>query len=659
MEVQGQSIDNNGVHGAIDRLCEAVERAEGRGFGSDTPAGFERIGYAASTVCGGRGAIVAISDPDGTLSIGGHAVSDELVRALGYGVAAASLEQLPAPSIEDVSADPDIGGTLLACMLENAGVHAIETIELECRRRNWRGRIVCLLDRKGRLDAGLRRLMRLIFNCILESLGQVQLSGELRRSESRLRAVLEGASDAILILDGENRVESGNTAAAAVFGVARGELRGIAMQELLVGTSEDPDAFAEEPALLRFLMLASDSLRECVGRRRDGCYLNLEVAIGGIAGEPGRTCIIRDTTLRKAVEDRVREADRLASIGTLAAGLGHDMNNMLFPIRAHVNGLEARAMSGNPAAVEQHFMQIRESLAYLQHLADSLHALALDPDGDGDGRTQTDLSAWWRRSGPLLSKSLHRRGQIECAISDDLPAVVVPPHALTRAVLNLLVNAVESMPCDREAALNRVAIRASVAKQGGAVLLEVADNGGGMSDSVRRRAFDMFFTTKPRGIGTGLGLQLVRRVVERAGGTIDIRSRVGMGTAVRLALPMAKAEDQREPLVAGLRIADGRVASIVRHLLDSNNARIDGVIELDEVDILVTDAERADLAAARRWMRVHPPERLVVLGRPARTDAAELEQLGVIIVPDVSDLESIERGIVAAIQNSEGAEFDE
>jgi hypothetical protein len=148
-------------------------------------------------------------------------------------------------------------------------------------------------------------------------------------------------------------------------------------------------------------------------------------------------------------------------------------------------------------------------------------------------------------------------------------------------------------------------------------------------------------------------------VVERAGGTIEIRSRVGLGTTVRLALPVARTDNKPSPLVAGLRIADGRVASIVRHILESNGSVIDGEIELDEVDILVTDANRADLAAARRWMRVHPPARLVVLGQPPRLEAAEFEQLGVTLIPDVNDFASIERGLVAAISNSEGAALDD
>lgn len=659
MEFDGDSINEPELGGAIDQLCEAVEGADGRGAELDRSADFERLARIAATAFGGAGSIVAVSGPDGGMRIESHGVSDQLVKALGFGDPNGSLEHLPAPSIDDVVTDSGINGTFLSCMLENAGVHAIETIDVECPHRAWQGRIVCLLARKGRLHASIRRLVRLLCSRTLEILDQVHISGEARRSESRLRAVLEGASDAILILDGENRVESGNGAAAAIFGFTQDELRGVALQELLAGTGDDPAAFANEPALLHFLLQASDSLRECVGRRKDGCTMTLDVAVGEIAGEPGRTCIIRDITLRKASEDRMREADRLASIGTLAAGLGHDMNNMLFPIRAHVNGLEARSIAGDAGAVEQHFLQIRESVAYLQHLADSLHALALDPDGDGDGFADTDLPSWWRRSGPLLSKSLHRRGQIECAIADGLPAVAVPPHALTRAILNLLVNAVEAMPQGRETSLNRVIIRASLIQQGGAVLLEVADNGGGMSDSVRRRAFDMFFTTKSRGLGTGLGLQLVRRVVERAGGTIEIRSRVGLGTTVRLALPVARTDNKPLPLVAGLRIADGRVASIVRHILESNGSVIDGEIELDEVDILVTDANRADLAAARRWMRVHPPARLVVLGQPPRLEAAEFEQLGVTLIPDVNDFASIERGLVAAISNSEGAALDD
>ena len=240
---------------------------------------------------------------------------------------------------------------------------------------------------------------------------------------------------------------------------------------------------------------------------------------------------------------QLRMADRMASIGTLAAGLGHDMNNVLLPVRARLNALKAAGESGKfPAAELKHVEEIRRSIAYLQQLADGLHYLALDPDDSGlsHGEHSTDLRRWWSQAGPLLAKAVPAHVRVSCLIPEGLPRIAIAAHALTQAVLNLVVNAGEAIARSplRKRRQGLVRVWAERCRNGeGWLRLAVSDNGPGMTEEASRRAFEMFFTTKPRGLGTGLGLPLVRKVIERAGGTVSIVSEAGKGTTVVARVP--------------------------------------------------------------------------------------------------------------------------
>ena len=118
--------------------------------------------------------------------------------------------------------------------------------------------------------------------------------------------------------------------------------------------------------------------REVQARRKDGTVFPVDLAVSEV--EPARlfTGIIRDISDRKLAEARLRESDRMASIGALAAGLGHDMNNVLLPVRAHLNALKAAA--DGRSTDREHLERIQRGVAYLQQLADGLHFLAMDPD---------------------------------------------------------------------------------------------------------------------------------------------------------------------------------------------------------------------------------------------------------------------------------------
>jgi hypothetical protein len=177
-------------------------------------------------------------------------------------------------------------------------------------------------------------------------------------------------------------------------------------------------------------------------------------------------------------------------------------------------------------------------------------------------------------------------------------------------VLNLVVNAGEAIPSleadpsrKRRQGRVRVAARAETDPGGQTwVLLSVTDNGTGMTPEVKRRAFELFFTTKSRGHGTGLGLPLVHKVAARVGGRVEIDSEVGKGTTVSMWLPAAdpvvRVQTARHAVVS---VGDPRMASLVRHLLEAAGFKVaKRTRAAAATDLWVTDSDRPDRAKRKR-----------------------------------------------------------
>jgi len=343
----------------------------------------------------------------------------------------------------------------------------------------------------------------------------------------------------------------------------------------------------------------------------------------------------------RASHEQLRQVDRLASIGTLAAGLGHDMNNVLLPIRSRLDVIEAGDL---PKVAREQFDAIRTSIGYLQHLADGLHLLAKDPEDADASDASTNIPAWWRQVEPLLARGLPRHVKLETDWTDDLPSVAVEPHRLTQAMLNLIVNAGEAVGQD---GVVRVAARSD---EPGSVRLSVIDNGEGMPEKVRRRALDPFFTTKKRGLGTGLGLSLVNGVVSGAGGRMEIASTPGEGSTITLALPAATArlaETDGVAVLAAISVDDPRIASLLATLLDGAGAEVvrDSDVDPASCDIWFLEPRESRLSDAQTLLK-KPGGRIVVIGEPtANWHGPRIE-----IVENPRSYESLSAAVASAIR---------
>jgi PAS domain S-box-containing protein len=495
------------------------------------------------------------------------------------------------------------------------------------------------------------------------------------------QAALAAALDPIITIDFEGVIQSASDSVERVFGWRPAEIVGRNVSILM----PEPHRSAHDGYLERYHTTGRTNIlnrpRRFDAMRKDGSLFPIELSVaraeGPDGGEPLFVGIIRDMTAQAAEEQsreiqqvraqrllaeqtsalrtahlRLRMSDRMASIGTLAAGLGHDMSNVLLPVRARLNALRAAGAAGRIQPDDlAHVEEIRNSVAYLQQLADGLHMLALDPDTGGaeasDGSPQvTDLAPWWGQIGVLISRAVPRHVRVTASIPPGMPSVRVAPHRLTQAILNLVVNAGEAVPqpSERRRVQGRVHVWAKPQPRDRLVTLGVTDNGRGMSEEVRRRAFEMFFTTKPRGLGTGLGLALVRKVMDGAGGEVEIDTRAGKGTTVSLHLPAVDVDAARRdrPVTFALALADARAADLVRQILEAGGAKgLDGPDARERADIWVAHP-RAPAGSA-------PRGRVVLMGSPSEAEAAAWRRVDPVVIDRPDDMGSVRAGLARAM----------
>jgi len=470
------------------------------------------------------------------------------------------------------------------------------------------------------------------------------------------KAALAAALDPVVTIDAFGIIHSASNSVQRVLGWTPAELQGKNVSILM----PEPHRSGHDGYLANYHRTGQTNIlnrpRRFDAQRKDGSLVPIELCVSR-ADIPGASAplfvgIIRDmsdvadaersreqervqyqqlladqTTALQSAHLRLRMADRMASIGTLAAGLGHDMNNVLLPVRARLNALKAAVQAGRLSEAEgKHVEEIAKSVAYLQQLADGLHFLALDPEAKDNvrgGGATTDLKNWWSHVGSLLSKAVPRHVQVQASIPEGLPRLALPTHQLTQAMLNLVVNAGEAIPppSQRKRRQGIVRLRAQLVQDdaGQRVRLAVTDNGTGMTPEVRQRAFEIFFTTKPRGLGTGLGLALVRTIVDQAGGKVDVESEAGKGTSVVLEFPVAVVQTTARSTkrVASMSLNNGRAAAILKSMLESAGLEVSESPDARDpgnTDLWIVDPSIVKPNDARRWLETSPLSRLLVFG---------------------------------------------
>ncbi|HSM92531.1 MAG TPA: ATP-binding protein [Anaeromyxobacteraceae bacterium] len=239
---------------------------------------------------------------------------------------------------------------------------------------------------------------------------------------------------------------------------------------------------------------------------------------------------------RKETEARLAASERLASVGRLAAGVAHEINNPLSWVMSNLDqALDRQRREGGDRLVAELLGEAKQGAERVRDIVRDLRGFARAGE-EGDGGS--DAVAVVRDSLAMVRNELRHRARVETAFAA-VPRVTIAPRQLGQVLVNLLVNAAHSIR-EGEAAANR--IRVDVRRDGDAVLIEVRDTGCGMAPEVLARVFEPFFTTTGRE-GMGLGLALSQTMVQEAGGRIEAESRPGEGSTFRVRLrPASEAE---------------------------------------------------------------------------------------------------------------------
>jgi PAS domain S-box-containing protein len=347
-----------------------------------------------------------------------------------------------------------------------------------------------------------------------------------------------------------------------------------------------------------------------------------------------------DITDQLTAEEQLRQAQKMEAVGQLTGGLAHDFNNLLTGVTGSLELIRTRLDQGRPGDaagyIEMALGAPAPAAALTQRLLAFSRRQALDPKPTGIDRLIDGMAQ-------LLRSTVGPGIETDVALPRDLWAVLVDPHQLENALLNLCINARDAMPDGGRltiGATNRLldeaAARALDLPAGPYLVLAVSDTGVGMTLEVQRRAFDPFFTTKPLGSGTGLGLSMIYGFARQSGGQACIESTPGVGSTIRIYLPRhAHGEPADTAPAAPAPIASANAGGTVLLVDDEGTIRDLACDVLKEYGHAVIQAETG--AAGLKILHSGAPIDLLVtdVGLPGGINGRQLADAARMLRPEL------------------------
>ena len=485
--------------------------------------------------------------------------------------------------------------------------------------------IVPFLDEHGRPEQ---------YVAIRADITERKLVEEKLQDQARL---LQKAKDAILVRDLDHRILYWNHGAELMYGWSSGEALGRSIKDLLYG---DPAHFLEATANALENGEWSGSLQQ---KTKGGQVLDVEchwTVVHDDQGQPKSILAINtNVTERKKLEQQFLRAQRMESIGTLAGGIAHDLNNVLAPITMSIELLKLGEKNERKlnvlATIEQSARRGADMVKQVLTFARGVDAQNL----------QVDVARLIKEIEKIANETFLKNIVVRTAVPLDLWHVQGDPTQLHQVLLNLSVNARDAMPGGGTLLLaasnlhldEHYAAMNIEARPGPYVMIQVEDSGTGMPPEVMDRIFEPFFTTKELGKGTGLGLSTTVAIIKSHGGFVRVYSEVGLGTKFRLYFP-ARTEAEAAPASPGEDVLprgngelilvvddEASVREITRQTLETFGYRVllasDGAeatsifaVQKQEIALVLTDMMMPLMdgpTMIQILIRIHPAVRII------------------------------------------------
>ena len=356
-----------------------------------------------------------------------------------------------------------------------------------------------------------------------------QASRKLLVSSLRLQGIVQSAMDAILTVDEQQHVLLFNDAAERMFGCSSQEALGQSLDRFIPSRYRE----AHRQHIQRFGRSGVTSrkmgaLGTVTGLRAGGEEFPAEAAISQITveGQKFYTVILRDLTERKRIEEQLRRTERIAELGTLASGMAHEIGTPMNVILGRAEYLMQRTQEEQ---LKKGFQTIISQVERITRVMNQLLAFARRKPVE---RRVLDLQKTVEDNLEIFEERLARnRIILERSFAASCPSVFADADQMSQVVINLVMNALDAMP-------DGGSLRVGVSPHDGLARLTIADSGLGIPRDVVDKIFDPFFTTKEFGKGTGLGLTVVKGIIEEHLGTIAVESEPGKGTTFTIDLPV-------------------------------------------------------------------------------------------------------------------------
>ncbi len=367
-----------------------------------------------------------------------------------------------------------------------------------------------------------------------------QAEAALIQSEACLRIVSNFARIGFGVVNSNYRFVFANAAFAEIFRLPSANITGIHFFSVL------PVGFEEQirPRLEKgFLGERAEFEFRLPGPKGQFHYLvNCEPVLDGTlaSGVSSVVVVVMDITSRRNTEEQLRQSQKMEAVGQLAGGIAHDFNNMLTVISTYTSLL----LDSNSISIDERYF-VNEIGKASERAADLTARLLAFSRGQMRSPEVVNLNEMIVDSQKLLELTLGRRVEISLSLQQDLHCIWMDRIELSQILMNLSINARDAMLDGGRLEIRTQNVEVTEGDANGGlcpspgshVLLTVSDTGCGMTEVVKRRIFEPFFSTKPIGKGTGLGLAIVHGIVSRSGGSIQVSSETGKGTKFGIYFP--------------------------------------------------------------------------------------------------------------------------